>query len=264
MNERNLFFQALENDDLEEVQALLEQGVDIHTESNGWVPLRYALKSATIEMLQVLLMHGARPFIEDQDDIPLLLDAIYQNKQEAVSLLLDYGLDPNRPSSVGHIPLSCATDCSPNAAIVKLLFDHGADPNSYDNVRKTFPFIEAARYLDIQTLKEFIQRGANPLVTDERGSTALMVAAVKRNKDIIHFLLELGIPVNAQNDFGDTALHWAAYDGNVEVIELLLKAGADATLVNKEERTPLMEVLANKELDPDVVVACAQMLGEKV
>lgn len=262
MNERNLFFQALESNDLEEVQVLVEQGVDVNTESEGRVPLRYALKSDTIQMLQLLLMHGARPFIEDQEELPLLLDAIYQNKLEVIMLLLDYGIDPNKPSLTGHIPLGCATDCAPNAAVVKALLDYGANPNQYDSARRSFPFIEAARYLDVQVLREFLQHGADPLVRDERGVTALMAAAVSRGKRLLQFLLELKIPVNVQNNSGDTALHSAAYRGNKEALETLLQAHADTTITNNEGHTPLMELFSNKDLDPEVVVECARLLGE--
>ena len=53
----------------------------------GWTPLFYAVRSNQIEVVKVLLEHGADPFVCDKDGITILDLAIQKNHMELFTLL---------------------------------------------------------------------------------------------------------------------------------------------------------------------------------
>jgi len=56
-------------------------------------------------------------------------------------------------------------------------------------------------------------------------------------------LVYSGANINGTNNRGDTALHIAAYRGHRDVITALLKAGADVTSQNDKGKTPHQEAV---------------------
>lgn len=47
--------------------------------------------------------------------------------------------------------------------------------------------------------------------------------------DVVKFLVEKGVDINATSLDGRTPLHFAASNGNFEVVEVLVTGGADIT-----------------------------------
>ncbi|KAK1940876.1 Histone-lysine N-methyltransferase EHMT2 [Phytophthora citrophthora] len=72
---------------------------------------------------------------------------------------------------------------------------------------------------------------------DEDGSTALHLAALESNAEIVSILLDGGFSVTAVNEGGSTALLIAALESNAEIISMLLDRGSSVTAVNKGERS---------------------------
>ncbi|KAF2799241.1 ankyrin, partial [Melanomma pulvis-pyrius CBS 109.77] len=57
--------------------------------------------------------------------------------------------------------------------------------------------------------------------------------------DVVDFLLDYGIDVDAEGPRGLTALHYAAYQGNIVVVKKLLELGAPIYLQDHERKPPL-------------------------
>ena len=85
----------------------------------------------------------------------------------------------------------------------------------------------------------YLEAGMPPDVADERGVTALHVAAGEDDPKILELLLKAGSDVNAQAKNGDTPLLEAAEDGTPKHVELLIKAGAEVNARNDSDETPV-------------------------
>ncbi len=74
---------------------------------------------------------------------------------------------------------------------------------------------------------------------DERGNTLLLIAAQNCNKRLLEMLIIRGSNVNHQNALGNTALHFAlAFDASGTLGEYLIEHGADDTIENVQGMSP--------------------------
>lgn len=107
---------------------------------------------------------------------------------EIVRLLLEHGADLEAKDEYGDTPLSWAIgdECAP---IVHLLLKHGADVNTQNAVLKSTPLHEAV-YDDAGIARLLIEYGANMEALDNCGETPLMIArrANGNNASITKFL----------------------------------------------------------------------------
>lgn len=88
--------------------------------------------------------------------------------------------------------------------------------------------LQAAMDGDLDRIKELIAYGINPKGVNSRDDTALRFAAEYDHMDIVQFLIEtVGIDVNASNVDGITALIMAALNNNKEMITYLMQMGAN-------------------------------------
>ena len=146
------------------------------------------------------------------------------------------------------------------------LIAHGADLNVRVTTRPPAgitalnfiggtPFLLAARTADAAYMRLLAELGADPHLTNEDRSTALMVAAGLGTSspgedpgteaeviEAVQVTLDLGLDIDAVDDKGETAMHGAAYKHLPRVVTLLAEAGADIDVWHrKNERgaTPL-------------------------
>ncbi|WP_461246672.1 ankyrin repeat domain-containing protein [Treponema sp. R6D11] len=129
--------------------------------------------------------------------VPITDDALTQcvaeGKAEEVSLFLSAGFSPDTKDKKG-IPLLCISARNRQLSTLELLLRSGAQVN---------------------------------LISEDRGSTALIDSASERNKDMIKTLVKAGADVNIQSKDGQTALVIVVGSGDEELVEILVKAGAD-------------------------------------
>lgn len=87
--------------------------------------------------------------------------------------------------------------------------------------------LRAAESADPARVTLFLQAGMPVDARDERGWTALMVAAFNGNEAVAMILTVHGADPNARDRGGYTPLHWAALNGYDSVVKLLIKKGVD-------------------------------------
>jgi ankyrin repeat protein len=108
------------------------------------------------------------------------------------------------------------------------------------------PFLLAARTADAPLMKLLAELGANPLLTNEDGSTPLMVAAGLGTNapgedpgtepevlEAVKVALDLGNDLNAIDKNGETVMHGAAYKHVPSVVRYLAERGARQDVWNR-------------------------------
>ena len=86
----------------------------------------------------------------------------------------------------------------------------------------------------------FTQQEVEFIPGNTQGAAASLFNAVDSGDiESVILLVESGIDLNAQDDRGATALHIAAFRGEVEIAEYLISEGADTTITNIDGLTAL-------------------------
>jgi hypothetical protein len=131
-------------------------------------------------------------------------------------------------------------------------------------------FLTAVDKHDIEKVQKLIGEGIDVNAANAKGATALMVAALNGQLDIVRLLLRNGANVNLKmKDIGVTALHWASQDGNADIVKELLSAGADihSALSNGQNalimaansgHADVVRILLDKGADPNAVLKNGQ------
>jgi ankyrin repeat protein len=269
--------------------ALIAGGADISARSaGGFTPLLFAVRHNQLPMLRTLVAAGANV----NDTLPggmsaLSLAALNAHYELGV-WLLEQGADPNasdqgwtalhqlvwarRPNLGFNNPAPIPTGLVSDLNFVEALAMHGADLDAretkeprgadgsgtgggYRNVLNRVgatPFLLAAKAVDVELMELLVQLGADPLLSNEDGTTPLMVAAGvgiwavgespgtnAEALDAVKLMLELGDTVTAVDANGDTALHGAVIRGSEPLVRFLLEQGADLEAVNEKGWAPL-------------------------
>ena len=74
---------------------------------------------------------------------------------------------------------------------------------------------------------------------DTKGYTALFIAAITNNIDIVRLLLENGADPNIPNNFGYLPLNITAQNNLIDIVKLLIDNGADLNNTGSDKVSPL-------------------------
>src|SRR5262249_30607077 len=102
------------------------------------------------------------------------------------------------------------------AAIVSGCKQQGLDPTVLDR-----QLLQAAANGDVASAKQSLKQGARIETKDERGATALILAAEESQDAMVKFLLERGANLSAKDHNGWTPLVHSARTGNLDMVALL-------------------------------------------
>jgi ankyrin repeat protein len=164
------FFKAIEMDDPVTIQRLVERGFDPNTPSADLQsPLNLAIQKGAVKVSQAL---AASPKLavnqpNANDETPLMLASLKQ-QIPLVQTLIKRGADINRP---GWTPLHYAATAG-NATIIRLLLEAHAYIDA-ESPNGTTPLMMAAHYGTPEATKLLLEEGADPLIKNEKGLTAL-------------------------------------------------------------------------------------------
>lgn len=191
-----------------------------------------------------------------------LIHAIQKGDINAVTRVLELGVDPNRtdikPGFWGRFTENsptrpiCVACAKGNTEIVELLLAYGADPGSQENTGfsplRTLLASNAPNKEEIAAL--LIQFGADPMEKDKEGMDFLFACADARvfvsgqyspelAKAATNLLLcYIGdSPVDRKGPYGRTYLMYACQAGNLHMVSALLENGADPTVTDRFHQT---------------------------
>lgn len=176
------FFQAVQVDHPEMVQSLLARGLDpnIVEEQRGESGLMLALRNGSMRVFNVLLNAPSIDIeIKARNGDTALMIAAYTANRSAVDALLAKGAEVNRP---GWTALHYAAAAGDNDIVARLL-----EKSAYidaESPNKTTPIMMAARGGHIMTVKLLLDEGADALLKNEVGMTAIDFAVKSGHQDI--------------------------------------------------------------------------------
>jgi len=179
------YFSAIQNDDAPVVSNLLQRGFDPDTRNPaGEHGLMLALREPSPKVIAVLL---AWPKLDvearNRQDESALMIASLKGMNEVASQLLDKGADVNKP---GWTPLHYAAT-SGQLQILNLLLEHhayidAASPNG------STPLMMAAMYGTPSAVKLLLEAGADPLLKNDLGLTAIDFAQRANRKESVDII----------------------------------------------------------------------------
>ena len=204
--------------------ALLKAGaiLETHTTDDGLTPLHLAVKSGSLDLVQLLLEYSGDIKAQTAKRRTVLHFATALGNESLVKLALDRGVEEDSSDIYGIRPIHDA----PNAAIARLLLDHGADPHSPDKFDET-PLHAAAWRNDTEVVTLLLDQKTNVDAQDDQGRTALHRAVSRKRLHIVTTLLMRGPDINLQDLEFKSPFHIAVRSRHEELINIMLRNGAD-------------------------------------
>ncbi|MYH31893.1 MAG: hypothetical protein F4137_24330 [Acidobacteria bacterium] len=263
------------------VPPLVAAGADVDARSDGgFTPLAFAVRAGHGGTVEALVKAGADVGLALPDGTSPLHLAVINAHYDVALQLLEHGADATaaepgwtplhqlvwtrRPNRHYNNPAAFPTGTVTDLELARALVAHGADVDArqtaeprdgYRNMLNrsgATPFLLAAKAVDLEMMRLLLEMGAEPLVANEDGTTALLVAAgvgiwsssespgsAGEALEAVKLMVELGDSVSTVDDNGDAALHGAVMRGSPELVLYLLEHGAALDPVNERGWTPL-------------------------
>ena len=266
------------------VTALIEAGADRDSRSNGgaFTPFLFAVRGGHLDSSRALLDAGVDVNQPLSDGTSPLVLAVINAHYELAGLLLERGANPNadaqgwtalhqtawsrRHNAGFNLPGPVQTGNLDSLELVRQLVKRGANVNARTtkeprdgnrnmlNRLGSTAFLMAAKNDDVPMMRVLLEVGADPSLTTNRGTTALMVAAGvgiwapgenpgTHEEALAAMKLALeagGGDINDVDMDGETTLHGAVYrGGNMAAIQFLIDKGAKLDVRNAKGWIPL-------------------------
>ena len=176
--------------------------------------------------------------------------AALNDRWELMRWLISNGADKDAKANDGHSPLHWAA-LKGHLHACKALVDAGCAVDMRDRWHFT-PLIRAAQNGHVLVVLLLLRSGADASLVDEESHNALHWAVFHRHHLVVRWLLDgtwapgLLAHLDATDNRGATALHLAAKKSGREMCRKLLAAGCDATLTDADGHTPAELALAAK------------------
>jgi serine protease inhibitor/ankyrin repeat protein len=224
------------------VELLLTHGADINAGRGlRLTPLHLAACAGQIDMVSLLVAHGADVNAAGNADpgegeTPLL-EAAREGHRDVADFLLAHGAEVKTPQRRDE--LLCFAAKRGWTDVASRLIAQGKTTDGYDRKALAGALWQAITEGHADTVKLLIASGADTEVKDERGDTALHIAAFGGDNELAKLLLERDTEVDARNGAGDTPLHLAARQGDRLTVQLLVAHYAELNAKNWAGLTPL-------------------------
>jgi uncharacterized protein len=179
------FFRAVKQDDPRAVRVLLNRGFDPNTLDPQHLPGLYvALRDSSLKAAQALI-DWPKTNVEmrtPEDESPLMM-ACLKGHIDIVKQLISRDADVNK---VGWTPLHYAATGG-HVAIIQLLLDQHAYIDA-ESPNGTTPLMMAAHYGTTAAVKVLLEAGADPMLRNQLGLTAIDFANRAGRQDVAQMI----------------------------------------------------------------------------
>ncbi len=231
-------YEAASKGDLNEVRALLTQGVDVNAGYQGGGTALYA---AVIynkkDVVEFLISKGAN--VNFQGNLRM---ALRYGHMDAAKVLLAHGATEDIFSA------SALND----TARLKDFLDEYKDAVDVQDGAGWTPLYWALWLGAKDSCQLLLHRGANVNAREKiEGATPLIMGVRSLGAQFIPALLDKGADINAPDNYGMAMLHWSSFIGDSATVQVLLSRKADFNLKTKKNETALQ--LAKEKKHPEIV-----------
>ncbi len=236
---------AAEKGNKEIVKMLIDKGALIEAKNEGgYTPLLGAAHFAHNEIVKLLLVQGANIEAKNKGGSTPLCEAAYLGNNETVKLLIEYGADTAAKINDGRSALQLAQEKG-HTAVVNLLKEYPT------TISYAFEFAKTGNILNLQ---EAFDKGMFVNVRDKFGKNLLHWAASKGHADMVKYLIEQGVALDAKDKDGDMPYHLALRISNhTPTIKHLIRAmkdqGISLKLNDGKGYTPLYRAAEHKNFE---------------
>jgi uncharacterized protein len=232
-------FSAVDSNCLDLAAKLLDQGASLDARDRlGARPLSHAARSGHLQMVELLLARGAPIDARNLAGATALYFAAEGSHITIAQRLIERGADVKLTGRSGISPIAAAAYAG-NDVIVEALLARGADERAPDETGKP-PIVYAAAGARLDIVKRLLARNIDVNARYANDLTLLMWASGPDEKapeeqatNVVSYLLDGGAHIDDRDDRGRTALMIAAEGGHAGIAGLLVARGADASLKDK-------------------------------
>jgi ankyrin repeat protein len=233
--------QAVQQNDLKTVDALVKRGADVKAATRyGVTPIGLAALNGNAAILRRLLDAGADPDTTLPAGETALMTAARTGNRDAVALLLDRKATVNATDTVRSQTALMWAVTENHPEVVKLLVSRGANVNAQTKVTAPRGEYVPARAGGASGNGIIRQRA---LPTKDGGMSPLLFAVRDGNVAMTRLLLELGADINLTSGNHTSPLQIALLNGQVALASELLERGADPNVVDDYQRGALFAAI---------------------
>jgi ankyrin repeat protein len=232
-------FAAVDANCLDLTAQLLDQGASLDARDRlGARPLSHAARSGHLKMVDLLLARGAPIDARNLAGSTALYMAAEGSHILIAQRLIERGADVKLTGRSGISPIAAAAYAG-NEMIFDALLAHGADERAPDDTGKP-PIVYAAAGSRFDIVKRLLARNIDVNARYPNDLTLLMWASgpdegvpEAQAVTVVSYLLDAGAHIDERDNRGRTALMIAAEGGHADIAGLLLARGADPALRDK-------------------------------
>ncbi|XP_058454154.1 uncharacterized protein LOC131432097 [Malaya genurostris] len=245
---------AAESDNCELVNLLIERGASVMAkDTNGKIPLHIAIENEAKKVIEILLKHKqATKMLRTSDFFgqTALNLAIFYGNYEIVNILIEHGASVMAKDKYGRIPLHIAIEKKAKK-VVEILLKH---EQTTEMLRTSGKYERTALHLaaiydNYEILNILIEHGASVMAKDEDGRIPLHIAIETNAKKVIEILLEHEQATEmllTSDESEGNGLHLAAYYKKYELVNILIERGASVMAKNEFGEIPLHIAIEKK------------------
>jgi uncharacterized protein len=234
-----MLFSAVDGNCITMTTELLDYGASVDARDRfGARPLSHAARFGHLQMVDLLLARGAPINARKLAGATALYFAAERGHTAIAQRLIERGADVKLAGRSGISPVAAAAYAGDDA-IVEALLARGADERVADETGKP-PIVYAAAGARLDIVKRLLARNIDLNARYRNDLTLLMWASGPDEKapeaqaiKVVSYLLDAGAQIDDRDDRGRTALMIAAEGGRAEIANLLLARGADPSLKDK-------------------------------